>query len=289
MRLSKLPLLWKKIFLKLGGYDHDPLWPQIVNRRVMNRLILKHFSSNTDQASGDQPQQSIQMRAEDENVLRYVSGYVSLKLMRKFEKQSGTKARQFVECLSKMAVMGKESSFYEYTKEWLKLVNRGGLFQVNEPTYLFYRAVEAKTRIYLPQYLSKSHGVKGTLISSIKDDTAVQTRWTPLTGAIDEDDDAQKLLGAIIEPWITIRGHSLTATWLEDYKKATKKSVKKMKRLRKSKNTVMIRNKIIIEYNVMCINVFKYTIIMWFSLLIIIVVDSVCMSTITFLCAPWSL
>ena len=167
VRLSKLPLLWKKIFLKLGeGYDHDPLWPQIVNRRVMNRLILKHFSSNTDQASGDQPQQSIQMRAEDENVLRYVSGYVSLKLMRKFEKQSGTKARQFVECLSKMAVMGKESSFYEYTKEWLKLVNRGGLFQVNEPTYLFYRAVEAKTRIYLPQYLSKSHGVKGTLISS---------------------------------------------------------------------------------------------------------------------------
>lgn len=81
------------------------------------------------------------MRAEDENVFRYVSGYVSLKLMRRFEKQSGAKVRQFVECLSKMAVMGEESSFYEYTKEWLKLANRGGTFQVNEPTYLFYHAV----------------------------------------------------------------------------------------------------------------------------------------------------
>lgn len=235
VRLSKLSLVWKKIFLKLADcHDHDPLWPQTINRRVMNRLILKHFSSSTNQASGDNSQQHIQMRAEDENVLCYVSGYVSLKLMRRFEKQSGTKARQFVECLSKMAVMGKESSFFDYTKEWLKLVNRGGLFQVNEPTYLFYRAVEVKTRVYLPQHLSKPHGGKGTLISSIKDDSAVQNRWTSLIGAIDEDNDAQELLGTIIELWITIRGHSLTATWFEDYKKATKKSVKKSKRLRKS-------------------------------------------------------
>ena len=159
---------------------------------------------------------------------------VSMKLMRKFEKQSGAKARQFFECLSNMAVMGKESSFYEYTKEWLKLVNRGGLFQVNETTYLFYRAVEAKTRLYLPQHLVKSHGVKEVLISSIKDSSDVQTRWSPLIGAIDEEDDAQELLGTIVELWISIRGYSLTATWLEDYKKATNKSVKKSKQLRKS-------------------------------------------------------
>ena len=59
----------------------------------------------------------------------YVSGYVSLKSMRRFEKQSGAKARQFVECLSKMAVMGKESSFYEYTKLHNSLV--GGHLGIN--------------------------------------------------------------------------------------------------------------------------------------------------------------
>lgn len=76
--------------------------------------------------------------------------------------------------------------------------------------------------------------VQRRLISSIKDDSTVQTGWSPLIGAIDEDDDAQELLGAIVELWVTIRGHLLTATWLKDYKKATKKSVKKSKRLRKS-------------------------------------------------------
>ena len=78
----------------------------------MNRLILKHFSSSTNQASGDNSQQHIQMRAEDENVLRYISGNVSLKSMRRFAKQSGTKASQSVKCSSKMAVVGKESRYF---------------------------------------------------------------------------------------------------------------------------------------------------------------------------------
>ena len=235
-RLSKLPQVWKKVFLKLGeSPDHDPLYPQSVNRRVMNRLLVKHFSSHTKQSCAAESECSVALKAEDENVLRYVSGYVSLKLMRRFEKQSGCKAQQFVECLSKMAIMGTESSFYEYTKEWMKIVNRGGLFQVNETTYLFYRALEIKTRVCLPQHLRKSQGVKEDLISSIKDDPVLQTHWSPLTGDIYDDDDAQELLDRIVKLWVTIRGYSsLTASWLEDYKKATKKSTKKSKRLRKS-------------------------------------------------------
>ena len=71
--------------------------------------------------------------------------------------------------------------------------------------------------------------------SSIKDYPILQTHWSPLTGDIyDDDDDAQELFDRIVELWVTIRGYSLTASWLEDYKKATKKSTKKSKRLRKS-------------------------------------------------------
>ena len=36
------------------------------------------------------------LNAEEENALRYVSGYVSLKLMRKYQKEDGEKAIQFV-------------------------------------------------------------------------------------------------------------------------------------------------------------------------------------------------
>ena len=44
---------------------------------------------------------------------------IALKLMRQYEKKEGEKATQFVECLSNMAVAGVESTFYEYTKEWI--------------------------------------------------------------------------------------------------------------------------------------------------------------------------
>ena len=36
-----------------------------------------------------------------------------------------------------MAVVGDESSFCNYTKEWICLVDRGGLFNVNDCLYLF--------------------------------------------------------------------------------------------------------------------------------------------------------
>ena len=57
--------------------------------------------------------------------------------MRKYQKEDGEKAIQFVECLSNMAVVGEESSFYR--KEWIALVDRGGLYHVNDGAYTFFK------------------------------------------------------------------------------------------------------------------------------------------------------
>ena len=48
----------------------------------------------------------------------------------KLIKRSSAKAGQFVECLSHVAVEGKESSF----QVWTRLVNKGGLFDLNDAT-----------------------------------------------------------------------------------------------------------------------------------------------------------
>ena len=54
------------------------------------------------------------MGCEEENALRYASGYVALKTMRELKKKKGKKASKFVDCLSNMAVIGNETSFYAY-------------------------------------------------------------------------------------------------------------------------------------------------------------------------------
>ena len=49
-----------------------------------------------------------------------------------------------------MALVGDESSFYNYTKEWIGLVDCGGLFNVNDDAYTFFKSVERETRCILP-------------------------------------------------------------------------------------------------------------------------------------------
>ena len=67
-------------------------------------------------------------------MLRYASGYVPMKLMR-FAKQRSNKAASFVECLSHMAIDGPESSLEDYTTQWVKIVNRGGPFEISDSAY----------------------------------------------------------------------------------------------------------------------------------------------------------
>ena len=51
-------------------------------------------------------------------------------------------------------------NFLDYTKEWIDKVNRGGLFPLNDSTYLFFVTVEKEVRLILPGHM---HG-KATLV-----------------------------------------------------------------------------------------------------------------------------
>ena len=79
---------------------------------------------------------------EEENIVRYVSGYVSMKLLKKYERSFTKNAVEYVECLGSMAVDGEESSVLEYSRRWILKVNRGGLFEVNDMAYSLFREIE---------------------------------------------------------------------------------------------------------------------------------------------------
>ena len=55
-----------------------------------------------------------------------------------------------------MAVIGNESSFYAYTTEWIKSVDRGGLFSVNDACFRLFRSIECVTQLSLP-YFTQSY------------------------------------------------------------------------------------------------------------------------------------
>ena len=141
---------------------------------------------------------------------------------------------QFVECLSSMAVVGNESSFYNYTKEWISLTDRGGHFHINNATYLFFKAVERETRLCLPHHLKSSPSTDNAIFKKIKDNEDVLFHWCMLCVDVQDCDAEDELLLAVIKLWVTIRGFSQTAEWMEQYKTATRHSSCKEKALRKS-------------------------------------------------------
>ena len=204
---------------------------QSVNRHIFSEVLLQHFVSASEDCQGLNTWASLS--AEEETAIRYAGGYVALKLQKKFMKQNGIKARHFVECLCHMAVEGDESSFLKYTQAWIDKVNRGGLFEINDATFLLFKGVEVQTQNLLPHHLQKRTSTKNELIALILEEENVQIMWSLLSLDIGDDNESQQLLQEIVEMWVTMRGFAMTSFWMEEYKRINREATKKRKALRK--------------------------------------------------------
>ena len=169
--------------------------------------------------------------------MRYACGYVSHRLLKKFEKRKGDKFFQFVHCLGEMAVVGERGDVLAYTHKWLSLVNRGGLFPLNDNTFNFFVEVEKCVRVYLRKHVLASsadgESFKQDVHQRVTSNDDVQFHLSVLSQEVHDAEDAEELLNEIVALWVTVRGFSMTATWMEAYKKAEKKTVQKSTGLRK--------------------------------------------------------
>ena len=136
-----------------------------------------------------------------------------------------------------MAVEG-EDDFDLYTKKWFDLVNRGGLFPLNEKTLMFFAEVEKCVRALLPKHVIHEESDKATfkdvLLKNIVQNEDVQFHWVLLSQDIDDPQNGEALLVEIVKLWVTIRGFSLAASWMEEYKRNMRKTTEKSTGLRKS-------------------------------------------------------
>ena len=229
-RVTVLVDIWGK-FSRSLGLCVDPLIQQYLNQKLYEDIIRSNHIT--------QPRtcKKTSLSASEENIVRYAAGYVPMVLMRRHEKSSSEKSVSFVECLSSMAVDGEDSTLLEYTTNWISTINRGGLFEVNDMTYLLFREIEDNIRDKLKcrlQPFSSNCQDKEEIISSAIDDENIQFYWTLLSTDIDDEQDSITLLRELIALWLTIRGHSIAGQWLEVYKNTQSKTTKKSKSLRKN-------------------------------------------------------
>ena len=116
----------------------------------------------------------VNLSSEEDNAIRYDSGFITTKLLKKYENMRGEKVAQFVECLSNMGSSGDDASYYQYTREWVTNIDRG-LFHISDNTFCFFKVVEIKTQECLPGHLRSQSPDKGkkSLLKAVIDDEDV--------------------------------------------------------------------------------------------------------------------
>jgi len=168
----------------------------------------------------------------EENAIYYIAGYVVKKVLCQYKKQSADVREELVKAaLSLLGDIQSDTethdSYLDYVKVWTTTTDRGGLKHVSDDTYQFFKALEL---------ISYDLLIKGTTkecaIDEMITNDNVLFHWDLVMFDFDTS-VSNTLLRDIVTLWFTVRGFSITSKLFEEYKKATKSTVKGKKGLRK--------------------------------------------------------
>ena len=200
LRVVHLPSIWNKFLSFIIIDSYDPLLEQPVNQKLFEMILGVEFSSVGPPVATTKESS---MGKDELNALRYAGGFVPHSLLKRYEKKSGKKFEEYVECLGSMAVESDFGDFLDYTKDWIDRVNRGGLFPLNDITFEFFVAVERRVKGILPDYvtgISKSkEDFQVQVLDTIVADDNIKWHWTLLSQCIDSEDHAIELLREIVK------------------------------------------------------------------------------------------
>ena len=213
---------------------------QMLMDRMMKLLIksqVKEVSERSSMASC-QP-----MNDMESNAIRYMAGYVAVKLLKKYRKAAKhprlqMKRRLFVTVLVDMRANnqpGDPDSPLEYTKVWTELIDRGGLYHISDDVFNLVQNIEAFVRRHMNTETltsQSSSNLKPLIREELFSCHQLISLWDKIAHSIPHKYEkySLELLGIIADLWITIRGHSFaknfTMQFVKKYTKGTRKTLK---------------------------------------------------------------
>ncbi|XP_070563402.1 uncharacterized protein [Ptychodera flava] len=183
---------------------------------------------------------------DEEQVLRYVSGFIPHKLICFYRRHQGNKSAQaclaFLETLRTNAGNDTSISFLNYTKKWVELLNRGGLFQVDDSFYLFMKKVEevAKPHLDLQNVRGyKDTNLKSVILTTLQKSVSVINGWHVLSQGFNHT-LSQSLFIRVLECYVDIRCQSYASIYMYLRKKKDEKLSRKGEKSFKEKVMLMM-------------------------------------------------
>ena len=196
-------------------------------------MIVERLVNTSSYISTAQEEPVHEFSAVEENAIYYAAGFVVRKLLHKYMQYANDKAMAFVGLLLNMVgedtghTIHDTSTYLDYVKTWTKSTDRGGLQHVTDDTYRCLLAIES-----IVYNILKRGGLKDEVLVKVVANENVGFLWEIATAGLN-DKYSSELLQEVVNLWFTIRGFSVASHLLEQYKKATKSTVKGKKGLRK--------------------------------------------------------
>ena len=180
------------------------------------------------------------MMFEEANALRYVAGYVCRKVRNNLEKLKDKKEDDMI--LFLMEVSGdQQDSGDEGPEAWCNLIDRGGLWHVNDSVYEIFRSMEVVIRAKLTCSTASKQvvGSRQELEQVILSDEDFLFNWCVFAGSTD-DSIANPVLKLLVKLYVTVRGFAFADSCLELYKQSKRTGTQKSKGIRKGLVTAKI-------------------------------------------------
>ena len=208
---------------------------QVILKRMVSAIIHHRIEARSSVATTSTVCAD-RLTTREENILRYMAGYVVVKTRNKFPRHSSTILPGFLETDLDAGLFGGESTL-EYSKIWIRQVDRGGLCHVNDKFFQFLMEVEYVCRRHLDVRIPPPRdNLHIRMMQAVVGSSVVMDQWKEIVDPSSTSKAANDILSYIIQLWTVTRIHSFVKKWSEKLT-STKSHAKSTRKTLKNKGT----------------------------------------------------
>ena len=202
------------------------LFQYIIRRFYKYGLELKNSVLSTKK---NIPKVTIALDESEEETLRYVAGYLAFSIRKSVDTRT-SEGKMVRDLISFWGCKEEEETgeefeslpLLDYTKKWVDIVNRGGLFVPNDQFYMLIRTIELVARSVLnTRTLLKYCGenLRDVLMKKLEASEEVDKNWCTLTYKISNKDLVSKIKRKLLLKWVNLRSVAFVYGWIQIYKR----------------------------------------------------------------------
>ena len=210
----------RREFVSFFPASNEP--PPILYSHLIFELLRLSLVKASSAVQIKEQELDTKLTAREEQVLRFVAGFIPYSIKRTYKKMKGKDADLILQVIAMWHAPSDDKttaeSFLNYTRKWTEEINRGGLFLVNDEFYIFVRRLENVVRsVFNAKLIASYQGedLRDVISSKVSESKLVHDAWETLTRNIDNAQLVDSLFELIVLRWTNIRANAFANAWLD--------------------------------------------------------------------------